>query len=133
MLYNQDLHKNSFYLSILMKMKNVIDRIKRYEYSKYFFDRDGNCIMKFSASAAIDICRECIKKSIYIWRIEGGIWHNPGFEARVDCIWDSSYHPNLKVNINVEENNTLAEEFIREESDIHDTFIITIYQKNTSG
>ncbi|TDY26119.1 colicin-E5 Imm protein [Paraburkholderia sp. BL6665CI2N2] len=79
--------------------------------------------MRLSTDAAIAVCREAAKRGLAISRIEGGIWHHPGFEARVDCIWDSS---TISTNMQAaHENNLAAIEFIISEQPEHDTFIIT--------
>lgn len=110
-------------------MKNkLVDRSKKYTSFEDFFMLNGSGIMKVSASAGIDICQECTKRSIYIWKIEGGIWHNSKFEARIDCIWDSLFSENNTKNPTIRDNNQLAEKFIKEEMDIHNAFIITVYK-----
>lgn len=113
-------------------MNTRVDRNKRYENFILFFELDGNSVMKLSSSAAIDVCKECTRREMYVWRIEGGIWHNPGFEARIDCIWDSCFNPKSNFNPSLEYNNRLAEEFVKEEMDSYDVFIVTIYKENLS-
>lgn len=63
---------------------------------------------------------------MYILKIEGGIWHNPGFEARIDCIWDSL---NDLSKISIQKNNQIVMNFMIEEKDIHNAFIITMQSK----
>lgn len=100
-----------------------IDRQKRYETADAFFELCGSVVMRLSTNAAIAVCREATVREISVSRIEGGIWHNPGFEARVDCIWDSSTETtNTQA---VHSNNLAAIEFIISEQLEHDTFIIT--------
>jgi len=56
-------------------------------------------------------------------RVEGGLWHNPGFEARTDFIWDGADPP---VDLAAAaRNNGDAAEFVREESASHNCFIVT--------
>lgn len=79
--------------------------------------------MKLSANAAIAVCERASQHGLVIARIEGGIWHTPGFEARLDCIWDGVEPP---VDIGAaERNNLAAAEFIRSESEAHDVFVVT--------
>ena len=59
-------------------------------------------------------------------RIEGGIWHFPGFEARLDCIWDG-VDPPVDVGV-AEQNNLAAAEFVHSESLEHDVFVVTARQ-----
>lgn len=82
--------------------------------------------MKLSADAAIAVCERATQWGLVITRIEGGIWHFPGFEARVDCIWDG-IDPPVDVGA-AEKNNQVAAEFIRSESDGHDVFVVTAPQ-----
>jgi len=82
--------------------------------------------MKLSADAAIAVCERAGQHGLIIARIEGGIWHFPGFEARLDCIWDGVDPP---VDDGVaEQNNLAAAEFIRSESEVHDVFVVTAPQ-----
>ena len=108
-------------------MNKMVNRQKIYEESEDFFALNGNYIMKLSAEAAIEVCKKATEKNLYILKIEGGIWHNPGFEARIDCIWDSL---NDLSKTSVQENNQEAMNFIIEEKGIHDAFIMTM-QGNT--
>jgi hypothetical protein len=59
---------------------------------------------------------------LVVARIEGGFWLNPGFESRLDCIWEGA-DPPIGVAA-ADANNRKAAEFIREMSDEHDVFII---------
>ncbi|MGE8567061.1 MAG: colicin immunity protein [Achromobacter sp.] len=100
-----------------------VDRQHRYESSNEFFTLDGSVIMKLSTDAAVEVCELAAQRGLVVARIEGGIWHSPGFEARLDCIWDGADPPvELKV---AEENNMEAANFIRSEREMHDVFIIT--------
>lgn len=108
----------------LIAMK--IDLQQRYELSESFFSLEGSVVMKLSADAAAEVCERASQLGFFIARIEGGIWNFPGFEARLDCIWDS-----VDVPIGdraVEENNLAAAEFIRSERKLHDAFIVTTSQ-----
>ncbi|MDR2154224.1 MAG: colicin immunity protein [Burkholderiaceae bacterium] len=100
-----------------------IDPQRRYDSSDDFFLLEGSIVMKLTADAAIAICEQASRRGYVITRIEGGIWHFPGFEARLDCIWDGV---DLPVGIRAAEKNNLAAiEFIRSERKMHDVFIVT--------
>ena len=100
-----------------------IDTSKKYD-AKDFFLFDGNAAMRLSGEAALEVCRLSTEKNWSISRIEGGIWHDPGFEARLDCIWDASCAP--VGNDALKNNNEDAADFIREEMGQHDVFLITV-------
>jgi len=100
-----------------------VDKAKVYDSSDDFFELNGSVVMKLTSAAAQDICIKALKHGVVVVRIEGGIWHNPGFEARLDCIWDGVDPPVSETE--AETNNARALEMIREESEVHDTFIIT--------
>ena len=99
-------------------------------YTKHtdFFELNGNINMRLSREAAIDVCKEATKRGIVIWRWEGGIWHNPEFEARIDAIWDG---PDWLKNIeSIEENNQLAITCLEEEQEEYGAFLITLMPSN---
>jgi hypothetical protein len=102
-----------------------IDVQKRYTTATEFFELHGSVLMKLAADAALEVCMKAAEHGLIVSRIEGGKWHNPGFEARVDCIWDGvSPYTTLKEAI---ANNLKAMDFIASEQDEHDTFIVTVY------
>ena len=80
--------------------------------------------MKLSADGAIAICEQAAGRGFVVIRIEGGIWHAPGFEARLDCIWDGVDPPTDRSV--AEQNNTAAAEFVRDERHLHDVYVITV-------
>ncbi|MEX3934363.1 colicin immunity protein [Paraburkholderia phymatum] len=100
-----------------------IDKQTRYTASSDFFELRGSVVMKLSAEAAIEVCMIAADRGLVIARIEGGIWHNPGFEARVDCIWDGIDPPTSVEDARL--NNLAAADFVVSELDQHDTFVIT--------
>ena len=109
-------------------MNEKIDFSKRYDNAKDFFTLHGNIRMFLMPEAAIEVCRLCIDKGLVVGRVEGGIWHHPGFEARLDSIWDGEYFttdPEV-----IQKNNLRAIENIKEEMKLHDVFIITIMMQN---
>jgi Colicin-E5 Imm protein len=79
--------------------------------------------MKLTTEAAIAVCEQAANHGLLVARIEGGIWHSPGFEARVDCIWDGA-DPPIDGDA-ARKNNLDAVQFILSEQLEHDTFIIT--------
>ncbi|XQM33959.1 Colicin immunity protein [Cupriavidus sp. H19C3] len=79
--------------------------------------------MKLAAGAAEAICNAAEARGLLVTRVEGGIWHYPGFEARIDCIWDGADPPVSRDEAVV--NNRAARDFISEEKSEHDTFVIT--------
>jgi hypothetical protein len=100
-----------------------IDPQRRYASPESFFDLDGSVVMKLSADSATAICRAAGARGLVITRVEGGIWHHPGFEARVVCIWDGVDPPVSRDVAMV--NNKAARDFINDEKSEHDTFVIT--------
>ncbi|ARK45510.1 toxin-immunity protein system imunity protein CdiI [Burkholderia pseudomallei] len=100
-----------------------IDLQRRYDSSDDFFSLGGSVVMKLSADAAIAVCERAGQHGLVVARIEGGIWHFPGFEARLDCIWDG-IDPPVDVGV-AEQNNLAAAEFVRSESQEHDVFVVT--------
>ncbi|WP_051009487.1 hypothetical protein [Pseudoalteromonas maricaloris] len=66
----------------------MFDRSTLYSNASDFFDKQGNNTMKLTPEAAIEVCKRSVELNFIVSRIEGGVWHNPGFEMRLDCIWD---------------------------------------------
>lgn len=99
------------------------DRGILYTDERCFYDLQGSVVMKLSPEAASKVCLSAAGNGLVIARVEGGIWHEPGFEARYDCIWDGA-DPPLSV-AEAEENNRKAADFIEKESKAHDAFILT--------
>lgn len=100
-----------------------LDLQRRYGSADDFFDLGGSIVMKLSTAAAVAVCENAVGHGLAIARVEGGIWHEPGFEARIDCIWDGD-EPPVAPNA-AERNNRLAAEFVRSEGATHDVFVIT--------
>ncbi|WP_338640041.1 colicin immunity protein [Burkholderia pyrrocinia] len=101
-----------------------IDRSRIYASAEDFFTLGGSVIMKLASHAAVSVCKEAAARGILVIRIEGGIWHNPGFEARIDCIWDSKVMPPIDRDV-AHASNMLAADFVESERLVHDVFIIT--------
>lgn len=106
-----------------MEVKIIIDLQQRYDSSDDFFNLGGSVVMKVSADAAVAVCERAAQHGLVVARIEGGIWHAPGFEARLDCIWDGVDPPVDQRT--AEQNNRVAAEFVRTEQAVHDVFVIT--------
>lgn len=88
-----------------------------------FFMLKGSVWMRMVPAAAVEVCIRAAAEGLVVARIEGGIWHSPGFEARHDCIWDGADPPISEPEAHL--NNLLAANFIRAEMDNHDVFILT--------
>lgn len=99
------------------------ERGKVYTSAEDFFALDGNIVMMLSSSAAIQVCAMSAGRNLVVFRLEGGFWHNPGFEARRDCIWDGTSPP-LSMEA-AEENNKAAAAYIRKKSPEHDVFVVS--------
>lgn len=101
----------------------MVDKARRYTNSNDFFTFGGSVSMRLTSMAAKEVCLKAADHGLVVARIEGGIWHNPGFGSRLDCIWDGMSPP-----LNSEEarqNNICAAEFIVSEEANHDVFIVT--------
>ena len=99
------------------------DRNRLYTEARDFYELDGSVVMKLSPLAALNVCRTAANHGLIVARIEGGIWHDPGFEARYDSIWDGA-DPPLGVEVAVVNNNAAAE-FVEGQSQTHSAFILT--------
>ena len=92
------------------------------EHPEQFF-APGSAVLKLSPSAAVSVCALAAAKAHVIVRVEGGIMHAAGFEARGDCIWDGKDPPLGQSE--AEENNDQAAAFVRSESSSHNAFVLT--------
>lgn len=112
-------------------MKNNKDKIIgtiRYETDKDFFDLDGSVHMYLTTAGALAVCYNSAQRGFMIYRIEGGIWHYPGFEPRTDCIWDGG-EPPISIK-EADEDNNYGAEFILSKSEVHNVWIITVVKAN---
>lgn len=100
-----------------------IDRQKLYHAGKDFFDLDGNAVMKLGRETAIEVCLDATREGLLVLKIEGGIWSNSTFEARLDAVWDGADPPVEKKE--VYKNNLAAANFIRSQPHNYNAFIIT--------
>lgn len=101
-----------------------LDLWKLYDDSLDFFRLSGNAVMKLTSKASQEVCIAATSHHLTIVRIEGGFHGNKGFESRRDCIWDGLDTPISQKN--AQENNIRAENFIREHSNIHNAFVVTV-------
>ena len=99
------------------------DRGKLYDSADSFFTLDGNILMFLTPDAAAEVCRQCAHRDELVFRVEGGIWQDPGFEARLDCIWDGLDPPVDRER--AAQNNEAAAAFIQRESEIHTAFVVS--------
>ena len=67
------------------------DRRKIYSDPSEFFAKQGRYWMKLTRPVAVAVVKQCQDHSLAVSMVEGGIWHNPGFEARLDAIWHSEF------------------------------------------
>ena len=83
--------------------------------------------MKLTKGAAADAIGECTRRHIAVSIIEGGIWREPGFEARLDAIWHSDLAAKPE-RVAVAQNNGDALAYIRNELPPEsDTLIISTF------
>ena len=94
-----------------------------FDSSADFHLENGSAWMRLSPQAAVEVCLTAAANGKVIARIEGGIWHSPGFEARHDCIWDGA-DPPLDESA-AHQNNLAAADFIKDEMVAHSVFILT--------
>jgi hypothetical protein len=104
-------------------MSTSIDLQKLYDNSADFFGLGGNAIMKLDREAALDLCLQAATRELVLIKIEGGIWRNGKFEARLDAIWDGSDPPLSRGEAG--ENNARAADFIRSTAAGYNAFVAT--------
>ncbi len=100
-----------------------VDRQTLYHAAKDFFDHAGNAVMKLSRTAAIELCLDAANQGLLVVKLEGGIWSNGTFEARLDAIWDGADPPVKKQD--AYENNCTAANFIRSRHPGYNAFVVT--------
>jgi hypothetical protein len=102
------------------------DRGELYSSSRNFYELGGNHVMFLTPEAALEVCRTAGAMNLIAVSVEGGIWHNPGFESRHDCILGTTAEAIRRLP-NVFSMNELAAEFISEEAKLgHDVFILSL-------
>jgi hypothetical protein len=100
-----------------------VDRSALHSDPSAFFRHGGSAWLKLTPVAAKSVCAQAASHGLVVVRVEGGLWRNPGFEARVDCIWDGA-DPPLSLE-DAELNNSKAMCDIEREEATHSAFIIT--------
>lgn len=103
-------------------MKSNVKRNNLYENREDFYKLNGNAIMKLTPRAAKNVCQQSLSQGYIVSRIEGGIWHNPGFEMRLDCIWDRP----VEFDLLPEKALIDAIEFLDYELEEHNAFIVSL-------
>ncbi|MDZ7644948.1 MAG: hypothetical protein U5K76_12500 [Woeseiaceae bacterium] len=106
----------------------ALDRSKLYE-DIDFFELHGHAVMMLTPEAAQKVCELASDQGLTIGRVEGGIWHDPGFEARLDRIWDVRDEARGECHVA----NHDAARFIRSWSDEHGVFILSILLRRLGG
>ena len=77
------------------------------------FLRQHDREMLLNGPAAVEACRRADSAGLYIVRVEGGQWLNPGIMARLDSIWCLSRSPSSRDE--AREWNLSAAEFITDQ------------------
>jgi Colicin-E5 Imm protein len=100
-----------------------VDRQKVYCNASDFFGSHGNAVMKLSRDAATDLCRYAADHGLVLAKVEGGIFQDGSFEARLDAIWDGADPPITRDDAH--KNNLSAASFIQSSDKEYNAFIIT--------
>lgn len=100
------------------------DREKLYTASSDFFELGGDAVMCLAPDAARNVCLAAVDHGLLIWRVEGGIWRHPCFEARLDCILEGIDPPVARAE--AELNNTRAADFVVTMRASHSAFVLTV-------
>lgn len=101
----------------------MVDRGKLYRDSEDFFRLGGSVTMRLTRAAACEVCEQAAAKGILVARIEGGVWQDPGFESRLDAIWDGADPPISTEDAH--QNNLAARAFVEKQPSLHTAFILT--------
>jgi hypothetical protein len=90
-----------------------------------YFEFDGHGKMKFPPETAMIVCDMLTERGQYVHWVDGGWWHNPGYEEWFDYgFMKSAERDGL---ISVKENNDKAKEAIRRDSAICNVWQINSY------
>lgn len=101
-----------------------------YDDPEAFFARRGRSTF-LTLDAAVRVCELSSERGLVIYRVEGGIWRSPGFEARYDAIWDGQMPP-LSTDA-ARSNNSRAIEMIQHDNAGCDTFVISAKSNQTAA
>lgn len=93
-----------------------------YDVAGDYFVLDGNAVMRLTPKAAMRVCDMSTEYGKIVSIIEGGFFHNPKFEARRDCVW---WRPSI-FNEDAVKAAKSAREFIKEKSEEHNAFIVSM-------
>ncbi len=109
-------------------VSDLAERTRRFDDAGVFFLKRGSVWMKLTKDAAAVTIDQCTQKDIAVSIIEGGIWREPGFEARLDAIWHSDFDTKPELAA-IESNNSKALAFIRNKLPTEiDTVIISTFE-----
>ncbi len=97
-----------------------------------FFDHDFFKHERLSRWAAYNIAERAIEYSTLVAMIEGGIWHDPGFMPRSDCIWKSVQDEDFSLD-RARKSNIDAANFIAQADMEVDTFILTYFHSQATS
>ena len=101
-------------------------RTVRFDEAEALFADAGSAWMKLTRQAAAEAISRCSAKGIAVSIVEAGIWHEPGFEARLDGVWHSEFDAMSDVKC-IDENNSRALQFIGGLPQAYDTAIISTF------
>ena len=77
----------------MKKQVFLYERSRMYDDPTDFFRLKGNAGMRLTRQAAIAACRMATSMDIVIFRVEGGRWHNPGFQPDAFAVWNGALPP----------------------------------------
>lgn len=117
MQYRHNMMSDSFKISNL------------YDEPESFFRLNGSARMKLTARTALEVCKICTENNIVIAYIEGGVYFNETFEARIDAIWRGFGIP---FQHDTKYMNDRAALFIQNQSPTCNGFILTIMTRADS-
>lgn len=95
-------------------------RSRRVSDPTLFFSKSGTGWMKLTIGAAQSVITKIHDQGLLISMIEAGIWHSPGFEARLDGIL--SEDTLLRDGVSIPD----IEQYFHDLDPSYDTFIITM-------
>lgn len=106
-------------------MKSIDYWSKIHDDSNEFFNNNGSAKMYLTCAAAMQVCQHATVLGRVVGRIEGGIWNDNEFEARLDCIWDvpDNYDNDCR------KSNELARQFVKTRSANHNAFVISLAKR----
>jgi hypothetical protein len=95
-----------------------------------YFSMNFDSTTMLSREGAIEVCSEASSRRLLVVCVEGGIWDDRQFEARLDCIWDGALAPSLQLD--AERNNRAAAEFVLHAKSCN-AFVITFRPHHYGG